>query len=330
MRRIIESGEIPNMIFYGPSGVGKTTLATIIAQQTKRRLCKLNGTTASTADIRAVVAQLDTLEAPNGVCCIWMKSSTLTKKQQQTLLEFIENGSITLIASTTENPYFYVYNAILSRSTVFEFKTVAKRRCSCSGRTCFPDYAGGTWRSDYPGRWGCRIYCHGLWRRCTQSDECGRTLCAFRWSGSGRGCGFMEIARQLTQRSAMRYDKGGDEHYDILSAFQKSMRGSDPDAALHYLARLIEAGDLLVDLPQAYGVCLWRCRAGVAADYSNCKGQCGCRYAGWFSRGAHSACRCSRAGMHGAKVQFRLSCHRPGACRYQKRKYWWYSKAAAE
>ena len=124
LRRIIESGKIPNMVFYGPSGVGKTTVASIIARNTNMHLCKLNGTTASTADIRDVVAQVNTLHAVNGVLLYLDEIQYFNKKQQQTLLEFIENGSITLIASTTENPYFYVYNAILSRSTVFEFKPV--------------------------------------------------------------------------------------------------------------------------------------------------------------------------------------------------------------
>ena len=124
LRRILASGVIPNLIFYGPSGVGKTTLASIIAKQTNRKLCKLNGTTASTADIREVVAGLDRLDAVNGVLLYLDEIQYFNKKQQQTLLEFIENGQITLIASTTENPYFYVYNAILSRSTVFEFKAV--------------------------------------------------------------------------------------------------------------------------------------------------------------------------------------------------------------
>ena len=124
LRKIIESGDIPNLIFYGPSGVGKTTLATYIAKKTNRTLKKLNGTTASTADIKEIVAQLNTFSGLNGILLYLDEIQYFNKKQQQTLLEYIENGSITLIASTTENPYFYVYNAILSRSTVFEFKPV--------------------------------------------------------------------------------------------------------------------------------------------------------------------------------------------------------------
>ena len=244
LRRIIESGEIPNMIFYGPSGVGKTTLATIIAQQTKRRLCKLNGTTASTADIRAVVAQLDTLEAPNGVLLYLDEIQYLNKKQQQTLLEFIENGSITLVASTTENPYFYVYNAILSRSTVFEFKTVAKEDVVAAVERAFQimrEERGEAITLEDGVAEYIAMACGGDVRKAMNAAE----LCVLSGDPVPGGVAVsMEIARQLTQRSAMRYDKGGDEHYDILSAFQKSMRGSDPDAALHYLARLIEAGDL--------------------------------------------------------------------------------------
>ena len=126
LRRIIESGAVPNMIFYGPSGTGKTTVANLIAKKTQRKLCKLNATTASSADIKEIYAQLDTFLAPNGVLLYLDEIQYFNKKQQQTLLEYIENGKITLIASTTENPYFYVYNAILSRSTVFEFKPVEK------------------------------------------------------------------------------------------------------------------------------------------------------------------------------------------------------------
>lgn len=243
LRRIIESGRIPNMVFYGPSGVGKTTVASIIARNTNMHLCKLNGTTASTADIRDVVAQVNTLHAVNGVLLYLDEIQYFNKKQQQTLLEFIENGSITLIASTTENPYFYVYNAILSRSTVFEFKPVEQSDVEQAVERAFRILSE---ESDVQIRLedGVSAYiaraCGGDVRKAMNAAE----LCSITAQSGEDMIVTMELARELTQRSAMRYDKGGDEHYDILSAFQKSMRGSDPDAAIHYLARLLEAGDL--------------------------------------------------------------------------------------
>lgn len=243
LRTIIESGKIPNMVFYGPSGVGKTTVASIIAKNTNMHLCKLNGTTASTADIRDVVAQVNTLSAVNGVLLYLDEIQYFNKKQQQTLLEFIENGSITLIASTTENPYFYVYNAILSRSTVFEFKPVEQKDVQRAVERAFRLLQED---AEYPISIdeGIPEYiamaCGGDVRKAMNAAE----LCTVAAQGNEDATVTMELARELTQRSAMRYDRGGDEHYDILSAFQKSMRGSDPDAAMHYLARLLEAGDL--------------------------------------------------------------------------------------
>lgn len=245
LRRIIESGEIPNMVFYGPAGVGKTTLASIIAQRTKRSLYKLNGTTASTADIHNVVDRLDTLEAPNGILLYLDEIQYFNKKQQQTLLEFIENGSITLVASTTENPYFYVYGAILSRSTVFEFKAVEQPDVLQAVTRAFR-FLEEEQHREITVENGAAEYiasaCGGDVRKAMNSVE----LCVLSGDTESDGsCRVtLQTARELTQRSALRYDRAGDEHYDILSAFQKSMRGSDPDAAVHYLARLLEAGDL--------------------------------------------------------------------------------------
>ncbi len=245
LRRVIESGEIPNMVFYGPAGVGKTTLASIIAKRTERSLYKLNGTTASTADIHDIVGRLHTLEAPNGILLYLDEIQYFNKKQQQTLLEFMENGSITLIASTTENPYFYVYGAILSRSTVFEFKSVEPRDVLGAVRHAFCFLAQEQHR-EIRAEDGAAEYiasaCGGDVRKAMNAVE----LCVLSGEEKEDGSCFVakNTARELTQRSAMRYDRAGDEHYDILSAFQKSMRGSDPDAAIHYLARLLEAGDL--------------------------------------------------------------------------------------
>lgn len=243
LRRIIESGMIPNMVFYGPSGVGKTTVASIIARNTNMHLCKLNGTTASTADIRDVVAKVNTLQAVNGVLLYLDEIQYFNKKQQQTLLEFIENGSITLIASTTENPYFYVYNAILSRSTVFEFKPVEREAVARAVERAFrllAEESGLSLRLEDGVAAYIAMACGGDVRKAMNAAE----LCAVAAQGGEEAVVTMALARELTQRSALRYDRSGDEHYDILSAFQKSMRGSDPDAAVHYLARLLEAGDL--------------------------------------------------------------------------------------
>ena len=244
LRRIIESGEIPNLVFYGPSGIGKTTLASIIATQTNRKFCKLNGTVASTADIKALVAKLDTFEAPNGILLYLDEIQYFNKKQQQTLLDYIERGSITLIASTTENPYFYIHNAILSRSTVFEFKSVSGEEIIPAVKRAFSFLekdSGVPIEAEDGAIKRIAFSCGGDVRKAMNAAE----LCVLSTPPeNGRIVITAECADELTQKSSMKYDKDADEHYDILSAFQKSMRGSDPDAALHYLARLLEAGDL--------------------------------------------------------------------------------------
>ena len=244
LRNIIKSGELPNMVFYGPPGVGKTTLASIIAKTTDRHLVKLNGTTAGTADIKDVVAKLDTFVAPNGILLYLDEIQYFNKKQQQTLLEYIESGAITLIASTTENPYFYVYSAILSRSTVFEFKSVTASEAEKAVIRGF-DFMSSDREETYEIEDGVYRHiataCSGDVRKALNSVE----LCVLSANEEdGTKKITLENAKALTQKSAMRYDKDGDEHYDIISAYQKSMRGSDPDAAIHYLARLLEAGDL--------------------------------------------------------------------------------------
>ncbi len=245
LRNIIESGELPNLIFYGPSGVGKTTLASIIALKTNRKFHKLNGTSASTADIRAIVAELDTLAAPNGILLYLDEIQYFNKKQQQTLLDYIERGEITLIASTTENPYFYVHGAVLSRSTVFEFKSITAEEIIPAVKRAF-DFLSQEKKAPIIADDGVVLHiarsCGGDVRKAMNSAE----LCVLGTlpDEDGRIVVTKEKASALTQKSAMKYDREGDEHYDILSGFQKSMRGSDADAALHYLARLLEAGDL--------------------------------------------------------------------------------------
>lgn len=244
LRKIIQAGEVPNMVFYGPSGVGKTTVASIIAKNTKRHLVKLNGTTASTADIKEAVAATHTFEGINGVLLYLDEIQYFNKKQQQTLLEFIENGSVTLIASTTENPYFYVYNAILSRSTVFEFKPVGKEDIEKAVERAFQFLAEEQGRPVLPEEGVCAhiaSHCGGDVRKAMNAVELSTLACD---NGGPHVEVTLEAAQELTQKSVIRYDKNGDEHYDLMSAFQKSMRGSDPDGALHYLGRLLEAGDL--------------------------------------------------------------------------------------
>ena len=241
LSRIIESGRIPNMIFYGPSGVGKTTVARIIAESANMRLHKLNGTSASTADIKSLVSEVDTFLGSSGILLYLDEIQYLNKKQQQSLLEYIEDGSITLIASTTENPYFYIYNAILSRCTVFEFKPVQPDELERAVRRGFRLMTDETGIEYHPDDDAVRFIsrgCGGDVRKSLNTVE----LCAL---ASTDGKITVELAQQLTQRSNMRYDRDGDQHYDLLSALQKSIRGSDENAAIHYAARLVEAGDLL-------------------------------------------------------------------------------------
>lgn len=244
LRRLIDSGNIPNMVFYGPSGTGKTTVANIIAKQTNRTLYKLNATTASTADIKEIVAQLDTFMAPNGVLLYLDEIQSFNKKQQQSLLEHIENGKITLIASTTENPYFYVFNAILSRSTVFEFKQISASAALQAVRRAVSFMEQRTALTAVPED-GALEYiassCGGDLRKAMNAVE---VLFSAGIPQDGKLPLTLADAKEVTQRSALRADRDGDNYYDLLSALHKSIRGSDPDAACHYLARLLEAGQM--------------------------------------------------------------------------------------
>ncbi len=243
LRNVIEKNEVPNMIFYGPSGVGKTTIANIIANRTGKQIHRLNATTASVSDIKDIVKSLDSFMTMNGVLLYLDEIQHFNKKQQQSLLEFMENGKITLIASTTENPYFYVYNAVLSRSVVFEFKPLVPADIEKAVRR------------------GIEILSEN--KNLSISDEAILHISNTSGGDVRKALNALEVsvlagipdekgnvnididtAVQATQKKSMRFDRDGDSHYDILSAFQKSMRGSDPDAAVYYLARLLDGGDM--------------------------------------------------------------------------------------
>ena len=244
LRRIIESGQIPNLIFYGPSGVGKTTVAKIIAAKCGKKLCYLNATTASTADIKDIVSEIGTIEASGGILLYLDEIQYFNKKQQQILLSYIENGDITLIASTTENPYFYVYNAILSRSSVFEFKTlsaddIAEVILRAADILSKENEREVKIPEDAPK--SIALAAAGDVRRALNMLE----LCVMIADRTDESITVSrEAVEQILSGNSIRYDRQGDEHYDLLSAYQKSMRGSDPDAAVYYLGRILAAGDL--------------------------------------------------------------------------------------
>lgn len=240
LRRLTDNNRIPNMIFYGPPGTGKTTVANIIAEMSGMQLYKLNATTASLSDVKEVISSTDNIFSENGTLLYLDEIQYFNKKQQQSLLEFMENGRITLIASTTENPYYYVYNALLSRSSVFEFKSVTPEDC-------------------IPSLYRALNLLNEDFSTNKTADESVMLSIARACAGDVRmSIGVLENAfyisdNEITSDSVTallpsvvgHYDKNGDVHYDLLSCLQKSIRGSDPDAAIFYLAKILASGDLL-------------------------------------------------------------------------------------
>ncbi|MDO5015323.1 MAG: replication-associated recombination protein A [Clostridia bacterium] len=238
--KIIKNKDIPNLIFYGPSGSGKTTVAKIIASETDKTFFALNGTNASLSDVKDIASQIGTMTAPNGILLYLDEIQYFNKKQQQALLEYIEKGEITLIASTTENPAFYIYSALLSRSNVFEFKALKTEDILKALKRAVEKIS-----SNYE----------------IEVEDGAIEILATSASGDVRkALNFLELfvlasdkkieitkekSIEAVSGSGKYYDKQGDYHYDLLSAYQKSMRGSDIDASLYYLAKLLDAGDLI-------------------------------------------------------------------------------------
>ena len=240
LRRLIENDRIPNMVFYGPPGTGKTTVANIIAKQSNMQLYKLNATTASLADIREVVSSTDNMFASNGTLLYLDEIQYFNKKQQQSLLEFLENGKLTLIASTTENPHFCLYPALLSRSSVFEFKTISIEDCvptlKNALKTLNEDFGDSKTAADSTLK-GIAASCGGDVRM-----SIGLFENAFYISDKEVT---EDNVKELAPTVIGHFDRNGDSHYDLLSCLQKSIRGSDPDAAVFYLAKILAGGDLL-------------------------------------------------------------------------------------
>ena len=235
-RNVIESGKITNMIFYGPPGVGKTTMANIIAKQANMSLYKLNGTSASTDDIKKIIGDVNSVFTQNGILLYLDEIQYLNKKQQQSLLEFVENGDITLIASTTENPYFYVYPALVSRCSVFEFKAISIDDIKIGLKNIAKKVNVNV---DEDALDKLAMTANGDMRKAINNFE-------FLYNSLKEGESItLKLVDELIDKANISYDRSEDHHFDTLSAFMKSLRGSDPDAAIFYLAKLLEGGELI-------------------------------------------------------------------------------------
>jgi len=240
LRRMVENGYLPNMIFFGPPGTGKTTAAGILAASSGKPLRSLNATSASLSDVREVIADTKNVFGSGGVLLYLDEIQYFNRKQQQSLLEYIEDGRITLIASTTENPYLYVYNAIISRSAVFEFKAVEPADI-IPALTRALDYLNGKNGADKSASDDALAY--------IASIAAGDVRRAVNYLENAYFLADAEITRETLEGCVPRvvgnFDANGTVHYDLLSAIQKSIRGSDPDATAFYIAKALEGGDLI-------------------------------------------------------------------------------------
>ena len=242
LRRAILTGNIPSMIFYGPPGVGKTTVARIIAQNVKTDIHMFNATYSKTEDIKKIISSYN-VDIRNIRPIIYIDEiQNFNKKQQQMLLDYLENGSITFIGSTTENPYMYVYKALLSRLTVLEFFEVSSEKIEQNILRSIEKLNQDN-RNITITNSAVKIissYANGDVRASINIIE----LLVNLYSMDGKLEINEELLGELNISKALKYDLKADSYYDLLSAFHKSVRGSDENAALHYLARAIKAGDI--------------------------------------------------------------------------------------
>lgn len=246
INRFLETKFIPNMIFYGPPGVGKTTVAEILAKNTDKKLFRLNATNSSMDDIKNVTKEIGKIDSKNGLLLYLDEIQSFNKKQQQSLLEYVEKGEITLIASTTENPYHYVYKALLSRSAVFEFLPIKTNEIIDGIKNVINKYNNESnlmcLKIEEKAIEAISLCANGDMRSAINLLEL--AISVGKVDGDANLRISFEMLDEMQIARSYNYDRNGSSHYDLLSAFQKSIRGSDPDAAVYYLAKILNSGDI--------------------------------------------------------------------------------------